>query len=470
MTTGIAATARLGLLLAALAAPLAAAQTIGGTASYAQRVALPPNAVFEARVEDISRADAPSAVLGSMRIENPGNPPIAFSIDVDPARVDARARYSVRATISVDGRLTMTTDRITPVLTQGHGREVTLMLRAVGAPRPALTGGPAAPRPPFRPLPASFAGDLPCADCEALRYRLNLFADRSYFLGTEYVGRRDASDYDIGRWTLSTDGRTLTLHGGREAPERFRVDNERTLRKLALDGSEIQSSLNYSLRRTERFERIEPRLRMRCMYPHFADPGNFTDCLTGQRWPVAQLGDNAALEREYLKARQEPGQPLLVNVEGIVRLLPPMEGSGTRPTLVVQRFIGVWPKETCGPLLATAGLQDSHWVLTALDGRPVAATAPGQRETSLVLHSRQQRYAGWAGCNRLIGGYVLEGNRLTFSPAAGTMMACPEGMEAEKAFIEALPRVQSWRIAGVHLELLDAGGAVVARFESRPLR
>jgi copper homeostasis protein (lipoprotein) len=466
----ISAAPRLAVLLVALAAPLAAAQTLSGTASWAQRTALPPNAVFEARIEDVSRADAPSVVLGSTRIENPGNPPIAFSIDVDPARVDARARYSVRATISVDGRLMMTTDRVTPVLTQGHGREVTLMLRAVGAPRPSLTGGPAAPRQPFRPLPASFTGDLPCADCEALRYRLNLFADRSYFLGTEYVGRRDASHYDIGSWTVSADGRTLTLHGGREAPERFRIDDERTLRKLALDGSDIPSSLNYSLRRTAMFEAIEPRLPMRGMYRHFADAGSFTECLTGQRWPVAQRGDNAALEREYLKARQEPGQPLLVNLEGTVRRLPPMEGPGTRPTLIVERFIGIWPKETCGPLLASAGLQDNHWVLTALDGRPVSATAPGQRETSLVLHSRQQRYAGWAGCNRLIGSYALDGSRLSFSPAAGTMMACPEGMEAEKAFLEALPRVTGWRITGVHLEMLDAGGTVVARFESRPLR
>jgi copper homeostasis protein (lipoprotein) len=463
------AAARLALLLA-LAAPLAAAQTITGTASWAQRTALPPNAVFEARVEDVSRADAPSVVLGRTRIENPGSPPIAFSIDVDPARVDARGRYSVRATVSVDGRLTMTTDRVAPVLTQGHGREVSLMLRAVGAPRPSLTGGPAAPRLPFRPLPASFTGDLPCADCEALRYRLNLFADRSYFLGTEYVGRRDASYYDVGTWTVSADGRTLTLHGGREAPERFRIDDERTLRKLAIDGSDIRSSLDHSLRRTATFEAIEPRLPMRGMYRHFADTGSFTECLTGQRWAVAQLGDNAALEREYLKARQEPGQPLLVNLEGTVRRLPPIEGSGTRPTLIVERFIGIWPKETCGPQLATAELQDNHWVLTALDGRPVAATAPGQRETSLVLHSRQQRYAGWAGCNRLIGGYALEGSRLSFSPAAGTMMACPEGMEAEKAFLEALPRVTGWRITGVHLEMVDAGGSVVARFESRPLR
>jgi hypothetical protein len=118
-------------------------------------------------------------------------------------------------------------------------------------------------------------------------------------------------------------------------------------------------------------------------------------CLTGQRGPVAQLEDNAALERAYLGARQEPKQELLVVVDGEVRALPRMEGTGTQPTLVVRRFIEVRPKETCGPRQATAGLLDMYWVLTALNGKPVAAVAPrNQREASLVLHSKDQRVSG----------------------------------------------------------------------------
>jgi heat shock protein HslJ len=47
------------------------------------------------------------------------------------------------------------------------------------------------------------------------------------------------------------------------------------------------------------------------------------------------------------------------------------------------------------------------------------------------------------------------------------MMACAEGMETEKAFLEALGRVSGWKIAGQQLELLDTAGNVVARFEAR---
>ena len=81
-----------------------------------------------------------------------------------------------------------------------------------------------------------------------------------------------------------------------------------------------------------------------------------------------------------------------------------------------------------------------------------------------------QRVAGFTGCNRLSGSYVLKGSELTFGTLAGTMMACVEGMETEKAYLEALAQVRSWRIIGMHLELTGRGRAVLARFEARPLR
>jgi copper homeostasis protein (lipoprotein) len=451
----------------------ARAETVKGAATFMQRIALPPTAVFEASVQDVSRADATAEVIGSVRIENPGQPPIAFAIDIDPKRIDERRRYHVRATISVDGKLLLTTDRAYPVLTQGNGRDVAILLRTAGGLRPSIAGGPSGlpGARPFSPLPASFAGDLPCADCEALRYRLNLFADQSYFLGTEYVGRKDGNHYDIGTWIVSADGRTLTLKGGREANELFRVVDRRTLRKLALDGRDIESQLNYSLVRTPRFEPIEPHLPMRGMVRYLADAGTFTECLTGQRWPVATRGQDATLEREYLKLRKEPGEPLLVSVDGEVKLLPRMEGKGMQPTLVVHRFIGARPSESCGPRLATAGLLDTNWVLTALNGKPFVGTDQQRaREPSVVLHTENQRVAGSTGCNRLSGSYTLKGSELTFGPLVGTMMACVEGMETENAFLEELAQVRSWRIAGHHLELMDAAGVVLARFEARPLR
>ncbi|HEY7473655.1 MAG TPA: YbaY family lipoprotein, partial [Vicinamibacterales bacterium] len=60
----------------ALAANAAVAQTIKGTATYRERMALPPGAVFEAALEDVSRADAKAETVAQTRVPSPGNPPI----------------------------------------------------------------------------------------------------------------------------------------------------------------------------------------------------------------------------------------------------------------------------------------------------------------------------------------------------------------------------------------------------------
>jgi len=370
----------------------------------------------------------------------------------------------VRATITVDGRLLFTTDQIYPVLTQGNGQKVELLLRQTGSAQP----GAAEPDlSMLGRLPASFSGDLPCADCPGIRYRLNLFTDQSFFLSTVYAGRDSPAAYDIGSWDLA--GRTVTLHGEHERPLMFRVIDPNTLRKLDLDGRDIESAHNYSLTRMGQFEAIEPHLTMRGMYRHLADAGSFTECLTRQQWPVAQEGDNAALERDYLNVRRDPGEELMVSIGGHVKLLPPMEGASRRSTLVVTHFTGVWPGETCGARFATSDLQNTYWKLTALNGKPIFV-ADQQREPSLTLHSDQLRVAGSGGCNRLMGSYEVNGKELHFGRLAGTMMACPAGMDTEKEFLATLPRVARWRIAGEHLQLYDASGTMLCRFEARALQ
>ena len=77
--------------------------------------------------------------------------------------------------------------------------------------------------------------------------------------------------------------------------------------------------------------------------------------------------------------------------------------------------------------------------------------------------------SGSGGCNRLSGGYTLAGDRLTFGRTAGTMMACVDSMEMERAFLDTLSVVARWRIDGQRLELIDSRGDVLARFEAAKL-
>ena len=73
----------------------AMAQSIHGTATYRERLALPPSAAFEATLEDVSRADAPADVLARTRLSPAGNPPIRFEIAVDLARIRPDRHYAV---------------------------------------------------------------------------------------------------------------------------------------------------------------------------------------------------------------------------------------------------------------------------------------------------------------------------------------------------------------------------------------
>ena len=238
--------------------PLGAEGSVGkgegavrGTATYRERMALPPGAVLEATLEDVSRADAKAEEIGRTQVEHPGNPPIRFEIPYDRSRIDPKRTYAVRARIMVAGRPFFISDQHNPVLTGGMGNEVALMLRLV-----------------------------------------------------------------------------------------------------------------------------------------------------------------------------------------------PDSGMATEP------------------------LENTYWKLMTLGDAPVTVVAQ-QPEPHLILNALTGRANGSGGCNRMSGSYQLSGDRLTLGPMAGTMMACAEGMETEKAFMAALGRVSGWRIAGQQLELLDADGNVIGKFEAR---
>ncbi|MDV7142806.1 YbaY family lipoprotein [Tropicimonas sp. TH_r6] len=122
----------LAIALSGLIAPaLAAADTLSGTVTYLQRIAMPPDAVLTVEVQDVSRADAPAEVIAHQTIASPGNPPYAFAFDFDPETIDPAHSYSMRATMHQDGKLLMTTDQAYPVLTRGAGDSVEMVMKMV---------------------------------------------------------------------------------------------------------------------------------------------------------------------------------------------------------------------------------------------------------------------------------------------------------------------------------------------------
>lgn len=119
--------------------------------------------------------------------------------------------------------------------------------------------------------------------------------------------------------------------------------------------------------------------------------------------------------------------------------------------------------------VSTAQLLNTYWKLTQL-GEQVITTPAGAREIHFVLHSENQRIAGFSGCNQMMGSYVLDGEQIKFDQMAGTLMACVPDLDLERKFLAIFPQVARWKISGETLRLLDAGGATLANFESRYMK
>lgn len=456
----VAALAVLGLVPPALAA------RITGTATYRERVALTREAVLEVTLEDASRADAPGLVIEHRRMEDPGQVPIAFEIFYDPRRIDARKRYALRASIYEGGELRFTNQQAYPVLTYGHVNKVSVLLRRVtdaerrSQPRPGSGLGN---------LPATFAGMLPCADCVGVRYQINLLPDGAYMQRTTQLrDGQDVSFSEVGAWSLSRDGRTLTLEGGRVDATRWAVRDVNTLEKLDRRGAATDPKLSYEVTRRPSVEPMEPRVQMTGMFRYMVDAPRFRDCRSGLRWPVAMNDEYLTLERAYIAQRGAPGSELQVLLDARIEQRPAMEGDATEPTLVVEKFVRAIPGQNCRERGdAGTGLGNTRWRPVRIGDRDVVVTGQ-EREPWIMLEPRYLRVTGSGGCNRISGNYDVGEGTLTFGKLATTMMACPT-MDTEAEFIRALENTRRYRVRGRTLDLMDGGGRVLVRLEERNL-
>jgi copper homeostasis protein (lipoprotein) len=317
-------------------------------------------------------------------------------------------------------------------------------------------------------LPATFSGVLPCADCMGIHVQLNLLPEGAYVERTTY--RRDGHDdswYELGAWSLLSDGRTLLLTGGREGSAYWEVTATGALHKLDREGNRIDSNLPYELSRRARLESIEPRTKMQGMFRYLADAARFRECRSGLQWPVAMSEDYLALEKAYSAQRTAPGAELLVSLDGRVEQRPRREGGGTEPTLVVERFLRTSPGGQCEPREPQSGLENTRWRPTRIADRAVVVSAH-EREPWFVLEPRTKRVTGSGGCNRLSGSYDTGEGTLRFGTLVSTQMNCPS-MDTEAAFLAALGATRRYREFGRILELLDDRGRLLVRLEERNL-
>lgn len=115
-----------------------------------------------------------------------------------------------------------------------------------------------------------------------------------------------------------------------------------------------------------------------------------------------------------------------------------------------------------------AALQQKDWILTQIDQveykiDPAVKNAPSLRFDNLAL-------SGADGCNRIMGGYAVQGTKLTFSQLAKTQMMCMNATDLEQKFSQSLERVAGYQVKKNELELFDSNNKVIMKFKTTPAK
>ena len=188
--------------------------------------------------------------------------------------------------------------------------------------------------------------------------------------------------------------------------------------------------------------------------------------LTRAKCPPGSLHDRIVRQWPFVRSYTiRNGHLFLSLMDGGSYEFEPMVKLGTAARPGSQPGARPAPGAPSTATTARASLENTNWKLTQLGAAPITV-APQQQAPHFALDALTKRVTGSDGCNRLGGTYKLSDDRLSFSDMTTTMMACAEGVETERAFNEALKRARRWRIAGQRLELLDAAGSPLARFEA----
>jgi len=110
-------------------------------------------------------------------------------------------------------------------------------------------------------------------------------------------------------------------------------------------------------------------------------------------------------------------------------------------------------------------LEGTNWLLESLRGESVLS------ETTVTAGFQVNgRMSGSTGCNNYNAAYTTDGDMITISPGATTLMACPTPIIAQgSAFLDMLASATTYKIEGNEMEFKDNSGAVIAKFSALEL-
>jgi heat shock protein HslJ/uncharacterized lipoprotein NlpE involved in copper resistance len=282
----------------------------------------------------------------------------------------------------------------------------------------------------------SWQGQLPCADCEGIYYKLTLHKDKTYEESSEYKGKSDKPYIEKGLWNLAADS-TVQLSRS-NGQTQLRISGN-TLTLLDQQGKPFKSTevASYRLKRageTTSSNAVWEAKRKQGI--DFIGTGN------GKSWSLEVDSDKMirfqAPKENLLLSASTPTMQKLPDGKGIVyraktdggtlavRILNQPctdKATGTPSTYTVEVTANAQDYMGCGEFLQDSRI-NGNWALEQLEGKPIKASDFPKGLPTMEIQLTNKKVAGNSGCNNFSGGLEVQGDKLTLGNLAGTRMAC----------------------------------------------
>lgn len=337
-----------------------------------------------------------------------------------------------------------------------------------------------------------YTGEVPCADCEAIAYKLALKPDFTYEAEMVYKGKSEEAQALSGSYAFTEDS-ILVLEKIESGMNYFKL-GEAGLTMLDQNGEVIAGDLadQYKLMRMDRAtpmkamaeqDNPDAQLKNDMMRKLQAEGVDFYAAGNEPFWNVridfekkmvfnpmeGEPMSTPAVEGALAMDADPPRIRYGAEVESgnlIVEIISEEctdNMSGEKFTHRVQVDIRrgtdqeYTTYEGCGRYVTDYDLAGT-WELQEMAGEAVDGSQLQKGTPVLTFMPEVLRVSGHAGCNQMTGAYTMEKKAIHFGNMASTMMACPD-MDLEQAFAKMVNgRILEYELEGDQLILTHPSG------------
>ncbi|TKI06267.1 YbaY family lipoprotein [Martelella alba] len=114
--------------------------TVSGSVWIRQRIALPPDAVLTVTLSDASVPDVPSTIIAQRVMRTNGRQaPFSFLLPYAPSSIRPNARILLSAAVTENGRVTLMTEQVKQVITNGNTKQDLTLIPVTSVALPTRT-------------------------------------------------------------------------------------------------------------------------------------------------------------------------------------------------------------------------------------------------------------------------------------------------------------------------------------------